>query len=71
MQICNNLNKEGNVIHCIKYQLSTKRDGKLIRHLSKQKQDKNIEAEGPLMKLVVFRTIHLFSNNIFPLFYVY
>ena len=30
MQICDNLNKERKRMHCIKYQISTKRDGNLF-----------------------------------------
>ena len=43
MQICDDLNT---AIHCIKYQIKYKKRRKLIRHLCKQNQDKNIEVEG-------------------------
>ena len=46
MQICDNLNKE--MISNPLYKISDKykKRQKLIRHLSKQKQDKNIDVEG-------------------------
>ena len=46
MQICDNLNKERkrNALHKISDKYKKRR--KPIRHLSKQKQAKNIEVEG-------------------------
>ena len=58
MQICDNLNKERKRNALYKISDKYKKRRKPIRHLSKQKQDKN-------MKLVVFRTINLFTNIIY------
>ena len=64
MQICDNLNKERkrNPLYKISDKYNKRR--KLIHHLSKQKQLK-----VPRMKLVVFRTINLFTNITY--FYVF
>ena len=46
MQICDNLNKERKRNALYKISGKYKKRRKPIRHLSKQKQDKNIEVEG-------------------------
>ena len=46
MQICDNLNKERKRNPLYKISDKYKKRRNLIRHLSKQKQDKNIEVEG-------------------------
>ena len=62
IQICDNLNKERkrNALYKISDKYNKRR--KPIRHLSKQKQDKKLKLKVPRMKLVVFRTINLFTN---------
>ena len=46
MQICDNLNKERKCSALYKISDKYNKRRKPIRHLSKQKQDKNIEVEG-------------------------
>ena len=46
MQICDNLNKERKRSALYKISDKSRKGRKPIRHLSKQKQDKNIEVEG-------------------------
>ena len=62
MQICDNLNKERKRMHCIKYQISTKRDGNLFAIGVSKNRTKILKLKVPRMKLVVFRTINLFTN---------
>ena len=50
MQICDNLNKERKRSALYKISDKYKKKRKPIRHLSKQKQDKNIEVEGTSYK---------------------
>ena len=50
MQICDNLNKERKRNSLYKISDNYKKRRKLIRHLSKQKQDKSIEVGGTSYK---------------------
>ena len=54
MQICDYLNKERKRNSLYKISDRYKKRQKLIRHLSKQKQDKNIEVEGSSYGAVSF-----------------
>ena len=62
MQICDNLNKERKRNALYKISDKYKKRRKPIRHLSKQNRTKILKLKVPRMKLVVFRTINLFTN---------
>ena len=54
--------RKGNVVHRIKYQISTKRDGNLFAIWVSKNRTKILKLKVPRMKLVVFRIINLFTN---------
>ena len=75
MQICDNLNKERKRNSLYKISDKYKKRLKLIRHLSKQKQDKNIEVEGTsyevgsFLELLIYLQIsHIFMFLRFLIF---
>ena len=66
MQICNNLNKERKRNELYKISDKYKKRRKPIRHLSKQKQDKNIEVEDTSYRAGGFQNYSfIYKYNIF------
>ena len=54
--------RKGNVIHSIKYWISTKRDGNLFDIWVSKNRTNILKLKVPRTKLVVCRTINLFTN---------